>query len=314
MSAMRSMVRLTGCRPPRPGSRPGRVTSMVSLARRASSAASSSTWRRSARALPSASRTRLMPAPAALRSSAGSPPSPLSNAVTLPCLPSRDTLSASSASGVAAAAMSASAWRLIRSISPMGPVPPPQKEIGKDLRPSPCVCLDVRPRTPGGARNAATYLRCERALRLLGQRGKPVGVVHGDVRQHLAVQGDAGLHQAVHEAAVAQAVDAGRGVDAGDPQRAEIALLLLAVDVGVLLGLDDGLVGNAEHLAAGVVVTLGLAQDLLVTAARLHATLDSCHGSALLRDTAACGRDDRCRTPGCGSSGGGCASAWSTSW
>src|SRR5690554_1559664 len=312
---MRSMVRLTGCSPPRPGSRPGRVTSMVSEARRASSAASSSTWRRSASALPSASRTLLMPAPAALRSSAGSAPRPFSSAVTLPCLPSSDTRSDSSACGESAAAMSASAWRLMRSISAIGPLPPPQKTMGKDLRPSPCVYLDVRPRPPaGGVRRPATHLRRERALRLLGQRGKPGRVVHGDVRQHLAVQGDAGLGQAVHEAAVAQAVDAGRGVDAGDPQRAAVARRLLAVDVGVLLGLDDGLVGNADHLAAGAVVTLDLAQDLLVTAARLHATLGSCHGSALLRDTAACGRGDRCRTPGRGWSGGGCASASSPSW
>src|SRR5690606_39049224 len=157
-------------------------------------------------------------------------------------------------------------------------------------------------------------LRCERALRLLGQRGKPGRVVHGDVRQHLAVQGDAGLGQAVHEAAVAQAVHARGGVDAGDPQRTEVALLLLAADVGVLQGLGDGLLGNAEDLAARVVVTRGLLEDLLVTAARLNATLDSCHGSVLLRDTAACGRDDRSRTPGCGSSGGGCAYASSPSW
>src|SRR5690606_12804217 len=167
--------------------------------------------------------------------------------------------------------------------------------------------LYASPGAPWGAPGRAGNLRCERALRLLGQRGKTRRVVHGDVRQHLAIKGDAGLHQAVHEAAVAQAVDAGRGVDAGDPQRAEIPLLLLATDIGVLQGLGDGLLGNAEHLAACVVVTLGLLEDLLVTAARLNATLDSCHGSVLLRDTAAYGRDDRSRTPGCGSSGGGCA-------
>src|SRR5690606_19299061 len=186
--------------------------------------------------------------------------------------------------------------------------------MGKDLRPSPCVTSMSGRERPWSVRAAGTRLRCERALRLLGQRGKPGRVVHGDVRQHLAVQGDARLAQAVHETAVAQAVDAGRGVDAGDPQRAEIALLLLAVDVGVLLGLDDGLVGNAEHLAARVVITLGLAQDLLVTAACGDATLDSCHGSALLRDTAACGRGDRHRKRRCGSSGAGCAYASWPSW
>src|SRR5690606_23792771 len=164
---------------------------------------------------------------------------------------------------------------------------------------------------PGGHAN---NLRRECALRLLRQGGKARGVVHGDVGQHLAVEGDAGLHQAIHEAAVADAVGARRRVDAGDPQRTEIALLLLAADVGVLQRLRDRLLGDAEDLATGVVVALGLLQDLLVTTARLHATLDSCHCSALLRDTAACGpagprpRHER------GSSAAGCASAWSLSW
>src|SRR5690606_39746729 len=50
-------------------------------------------------------------------------------------------------------------------------------------------------------------LRRQSALGLFGQGRKTRRVVHGDIRQHLAVQGDAGLQQAVHETAVAQAVD-----------------------------------------------------------------------------------------------------------
>src|SRR5690606_27098878 len=158
-----------------------------------------------------------------------------------------------------------------------------------------------------------TNLRRERALCLFRQRGKAGRVMHGDVRQHLAVEGDAGLHQAVHEAAVADAVCARRRVDAGDPQRTEIALLLLAADLGVLQRLGDRLLGDAEDLAAGVVVALGLLEDLLVTTARLHATLDSCHFLALLRDTEACDRDGPHPRHEHGSSAGGCASAWSLS-
>src|SRR5690606_26076844 len=157
-------------------------------------------------------------------------------------------------------------------------------------------------------------LRRESALRLFSQRRKTRRVVHGDVRQHLAVQGDAGLGQAVHEAAVAQAVDAGRRVDAGDPQRTEVALLLLAANVGVLQCLRHRLLGDAEDLAARVVVTLGLLEDLLVTAARHHATLDSCHFLALLRDTEACGPGGPRPRHERGSSAAGCASAWSPSW
>src|SRR5690606_28055956 len=114
-------------------------------------------------------------------------------------------------------------------------------------------------------------------LGLFGQGGKARRVVHGDVRQHLAVQGDPGLQQAVHEAAVAHAAGARSSIDTRNPQGAEMALLLLAAAVGVLQGLGDGLLGNAEDLAAGVVVALGLADDFLVTAARRDTTLDSCH-------------------------------------
>src|SRR5690606_11059035 len=129
------------------------------------------------------------------------------------------------------------------------------------------------PRGPGVTRNLCR----QSALGLLCQRGKAGGIVHRDISQHLAVQGDTGLQQAVDEAAVADTVGAGSRVDAGDPQRTEVALLLLAADVGVLARLDDRLLGDAIDLAAGVVIALRLVEDLLVTAARLDATLDSCH-------------------------------------
>src|SRR5688572_8709078 len=170
------------------------------------------------------------------------------------------------------------------------------------------------PRRPCMAARRSCNLRRERALRLLCQRRKTRRVVHGDVRQHLAVEGDAGLQQAVHETAVAHAVDAGSRIDAGDPQRTEIALLLLATDVGVLQGLRDRLLGDAEDLATGVVVALGLLQDFLVSTAGRHTTFDSCHLSALLRDTEACGPDGPRPRHERGSSAGGCASAWSPSW
>src|SRR5687768_17174916 len=123
-------------------------------------------------------------------------------------------------------------------------------------------------------------LRCECALRLLCQRRKTLRVVHGDVRQHLAIEGDAGLQQAVDKSAVTHAVDAGRRIDAGDPQRTEIALLLLAANVGVLQRPGDRLLGDAEDLAAGVVVALGSLQDFLVTGSCRNTTLNSCHFSS----------------------------------
>jgi hypothetical protein len=106
--------------------------------------------------------------------------------------------------------------------------------------------------------------------------------VHGDVREHLAVDLDAGLVQTVDDAAVRQPIQARRGIDTRDPQGAEFALVLPPVAVGVLSGLDDGLLGDAIDLAAGVVVTLRFAKNLLVTTPGRHATLNSCHGAARL--------------------------------
>src|SRR5690606_36179578 len=287
MLAIRSRVREIGWIPPRWARRPGRVTSTASPARRASSAASSSSALRAASAADTSSRARLIASPAALRCSGASAPSCLSWEVMLPCLPSRPTRNASTASGVCAAAMSASARADRVWISLMGNGPSENK-MGKDLRPSPCMHAVVRARPVDGP--GVTRKLCRQsALGLLCQRGKAGRIVHGDISQHLAGQGDTGLQQADDEAAVACAVGAGSRADAGDPQRTEVALLLLAADVGVLTRLDDRLLGDAEDLAAGVVVTLGLAEDLLVTAARLDATLDSCHFLVLLTDTAACG-------------------------
>ena len=55
-----------------------------------------------------------------------------------------------------------------------------------------------------------------------------------------------------------------RGVDALDPQGAEIALAVLAVAVGVLERLLHRLLGDADGVLATAVKALGGLQDLLV--------------------------------------------------
>ena len=102
---------------------------------------------------------------------------------------------------------------------------------------------------------------------------KAAGIVHGEFGHDLAVDLDAGLQQAVDQPAVRQPVLAGRRIDARDPQRTELALLGATIAVGVLPRLDDRLLGGAEYLAAGVVVTLRLGEDFLVSASSNDATL-----------------------------------------
>src|SRR3954466_407810 len=73
----------------------------------------------------------------------------------------------------------------------------------------------------------------------LGKTSEGLGVAHGDVGQHLAVELDLRKLQAVHELAVGEALLARRGVDALDPQAAELALAVLAVAVGVGARLEE---------------------------------------------------------------------------
>ncbi|OWK26328.1 hypothetical protein AJ87_03255 [Rhizobium yanglingense] len=73
------------------------------------------------------------------------------------------------------------------------------------------------------------------------------------VGEDLAVDLDASLVQAVDEAAVSKAEFADGSVDALDPKRAEIALVNLAVAVGVLLGAIDGSLGGTDGVLAAAV-------------------------------------------------------------
>ena len=68
--------------------------------------------------------------------------------------------------------------------------------------------------------------------------------------------------------AVGQAERAHRGVEALDPQRAEGALLPLAVAEGVLVGLLDRLLGDADGVLAAAVIALGGLVDFLVLGVR----------------------------------------------
>ena len=81
------------------------------------------------------------------------------------------------------------------------------------------------------------------------QGGEALLVVHRDVGEDLAIDLDLGEREPVHQAAVRQPVRARRGVDARDPQRAELALAHAAVAERVLPRLDDGLLRGAEDLA-----------------------------------------------------------------
>src|SRR6202142_609022 len=102
-------------------------------------------------------------------------------------------------------------------------------------------------------------------------------VVHGKVGEHLAVDGQTRFVQPVNHRAIGQPAQPCGGVDARDPQRAELALLLAPSAICVLAGLDDGLLGGAEHLAPGIEITLRLLEDFLVASTSDDTAFNSCH-------------------------------------
>src|SRR5882672_9096618 len=97
------------------------------------------------------------------------------------------------------------------------------------------------------------------------------------ISEHLAVDGKSCLVQPVDQRAVGHAAQTRCRVDTGDPQRAELALLLAAAAIGILTGLDDRLLGGAEDLAPGIEVALRLLEDFLVPPTRDDTAFNSCH-------------------------------------
>src|SRR5882762_9616791 len=75
--------------------------------------------------------------------------------------------------------------------------------------------------------------RAERAFRGAHQLGKQCVAFLRELREHLAIDLDPSLLQAVHQAAVRDAVLARERIDTSDPQRSELALLLLAITIGI---------------------------------------------------------------------------------
>src|SRR5579871_5937456 len=125
-----------------------------------------------------------------------------------------------------------------------------------------------------GRRNAGSV---ERGAGLIDERLEGRRFPHREIGEHLAIDRDPGLAEAVDKSAVGEALLARRRVDALDPQRAEGALAVLAVAIGVLVRLLDRLLGDADRILAPAVIALGGFQDLLVLGMRGDAAFDASH-------------------------------------
>src|SRR6201999_3736113 len=102
------------------------------------------------------------------------------------------------------------------------------------------------------------------------------------VGQDPAVDFHPGGLEALHEAVVGHAVGAGSGVDALDPEPAEVALAVLAVAVGVGHRVEDLLLGLAVEPGALAPVALRALEDDPALLLGVKRALDACHRSISL--------------------------------
>src|SRR5829696_2223532 len=114
----------------------------------------------------------------------------------------------------------------------------------------------------------------------LHQGGEGGRLVHGELGQDTTVQLDAGQLEALHEPVVGHVVEAGRGVDPGDPQLAEVTLARLAVAVGVRRGVENLLLGLAVQPGPLAAVAAGGLEGGAALLLGVDRPLDACHGSA----------------------------------
>src|SRR3989338_4500308 len=268
---MRSSVRVTGCKPPVPRPRPGRVTSSASAASFCSSLFCCNASRRCCKADSMPCLTWLMRAPAAGRSSADSLPKPLSKTVRLPSLPRYFALTCSnSASSLITAncrrARSRICW-------------------------SSCIYNTTTQKGMPQTKKEAYRLLCFSSLRLNAEAGfslhhelcKRCLVEHRDVRQYLAINLNIRFLQAIHEHAVGQSLFARGCIDTRDPQGAELALLLTAIAVRILSRFHHRLFGDTVDVLAATAISLGLRQYPLMAGACCYSTFYSWHGLLLMR-------------------------------
>src|SRR5436309_12105494 len=102
-------------------------------------------------------------------------------------------------------------------------------------------------------------------------------VVHGEIREDLAVDLDPGRLQPIDESRVRQTVRPDRGVDPSDPQSTELTLAVATIAVRVDAGVPNLLLGDPVPDPATARVALGSLEHLAALLLRVDRTFDPCH-------------------------------------
>jgi len=90
-------------------------------------------------------------------------------------------------------------------------------------------------------------------------------MVHGQVGEDLAVEGDALFAELAHELRVRHVILTYAGVDTLYPERPERAFFVAPVTVGIAEPFLQGVLGHRIDIFAASPVPFGLAEDLLAS-------------------------------------------------
>src|SRR5271156_2520334 len=103
-------------------------------------------------------------------------------------------------------------------------------------------------------------------------------ILNRQIGQNLAVELHAGLLQSADELVVVQSIQAGGGADAHDPDRAVLALFLLAARVGKLQRAVDGFFRRAVEFGFSKEVSTGAFKNLFALGAAFGSAFYTRHG------------------------------------
>jgi len=106
---------------------------------------------------------------------------------------------------------------------------------------------------------------------------KSLGIVDGEIGEHLTIQLDSGFFEAIHEPAVGEAIRSGGRVDSGDPERTEVTLSDTSIAVSVLEGSLHVAAGCSQQLAARSAIPFCLFQYFLASSSGRDRIADACH-------------------------------------
>jgi hypothetical protein len=104
----------------------------------------------------------------------------------------------------------------------------------------------------------------------LGQFSECGAISDGYISQIFPVNDNSRFIQAVDKSRIAEAIETGGGVDAGNPQSSEISFFAATVDPGIHEALLDRLFGSAVQFASSAEITLGSLEYLFMSAVRRY--------------------------------------------